>query len=161
MGQIHPTGLTPNLLKLFEPRPPLEYKPPLEKHKLPAYTGMFRAIGDLFLSFFFFQRGDIQLADLRTDLLMDGYCRCCSVAGMAQFVSHFAEPGDPEYAPPVPKCETRVDSFGCCCCKVSVRFGKILLYLVLWILNNFCGAVYASFMQTNMIVLFFANLDEV
>ena len=29
-------------------------------------------------------------------------------AGMAQFVSHFAEPGDPEYAPPVPKCETRV-----------------------------------------------------
>jgi hypothetical protein len=32
-------------------------------------------------------------------------------AGMAQFVSHFAEPGDPEYAPPVPKCETRVCSF--------------------------------------------------
>lgn len=39
MGQIHPTGLTPNLLKLFEPRPPLEYKSPLEKRKLPAYTG--------------------------------------------------------------------------------------------------------------------------
>ena len=39
MGQIHPTGLTPNLLKLFEPRPPVEYKPPLEKRKLPAYTG--------------------------------------------------------------------------------------------------------------------------
>ncbi|CAN6299898.1 unnamed protein product [Urochloa humidicola] len=67
MGQIHPTGLTPNLLKLFEPRPPLEYKAPLEKRKLPAYTGM------------------------------------------AQFVSHFAEPGDPEYAPPVPKCETRAE----------------------------------------------------
>jgi hypothetical protein len=67
MGQIHPTGLTPNLLKLFEPRPPLEYKPPLEKRKLPTYTGMFRAIVDVFLSFFFLQRGDIQLADLRTD----------------------------------------------------------------------------------------------
>jgi hypothetical protein len=31
-------------------------------------------------------------------------------AGMAQFVSQFAEPGDPEYAPPVPTCETRVCS---------------------------------------------------
>jgi len=29
-------------------------------------------------------------------------------AGMAQFVSHFAESNDPQYAPPVPKCETRV-----------------------------------------------------
>jgi hypothetical protein len=39
MGQSHPTGLTPNLLKLFEARPPLEHKPPVEKRKLPAYTG--------------------------------------------------------------------------------------------------------------------------
>ncbi|XP_062200388.1 U1 small nuclear ribonucleoprotein 70 kDa-like [Phragmites australis] len=77
MGQIHPTGLTPNLLKLFEPRPPLEYKPPLEKRKLPAYTGM------------------------------------------AQFVSHFAEPGDPEYAPPVPKCETRDEK------KARIRMNKL------------------------------------
>ncbi|CAN6294030.1 unnamed protein product [Urochloa humidicola] len=77
MGQIHPTGLTPNLLKLFEPRPPLEYKPPLEKRKLPAYTGM------------------------------------------AQFVSHFAEPGDPEYAPPVPKCETRAEK------KARIRNSKL------------------------------------
>ncbi|KAK3157323.1 hypothetical protein QOZ80_2AG0119350 [Eleusine coracana subsp. coracana] len=77
MGQIHPTGLTPNLLKLFEPRPPLEYKPPLEKRKLPAYTGM------------------------------------------AQFVSHFAEPGDPEYAPPVPKCETRAEK------KARIRQNKL------------------------------------
>uniref|UniRef100_A0A0D9XHC7 RRM domain-containing protein n=1 Tax=Leersia perrieri TaxID=77586 RepID=A0A0D9XHC7_9ORYZ len=67
MGQGHPTGLTPNLLKLFEPRPPLEFKPPVEKRKLPAYTGM------------------------------------------SQFVSHFAEPGDPEYAPPVPTCETKAE----------------------------------------------------
>jgi hypothetical protein len=80
---------------------------------------------------------------------------------MAQLVSHFAEPGDPEYARPVPKCETRVGSFGCCCCKFSVGLCNILLYLVLWILDNFCGAVYASFMQTNMLVLFSANLDEV
>ncbi|KAG1354496.1 U1 small nuclear ribonucleoprotein 70 kDa-like [Cocos nucifera] len=64
IGQSHPTGLTANLLKLFEPRPPLEYKPPTEKRKCPSYTGM------------------------------------------AQFVSHFAEPGDPEYAPPVEKGET-------------------------------------------------------
>ncbi|BAT09659.1 Os10g0115600 [Oryza sativa Japonica Group] len=67
MGQGHPTGLTPNLLKLFEPRPPLDFKPPVEKRKLPAYTGM------------------------------------------AQFVSQFAEPGDPEYAPPVPTCETKAE----------------------------------------------------
>ncbi|XP_062205042.1 U1 small nuclear ribonucleoprotein 70 kDa-like [Phragmites australis] len=67
IGQSHPTGLTSNLLKLFEPRPPLEYKPPVEKRKLPAYTGM------------------------------------------AQFVPQFAEPGDPEYAPPVLKGETRAE----------------------------------------------------
>ncbi|KAH1266992.1 U1 small nuclear ribonucleoprotein [Glycine soja] len=35
IGQSHPTGLTANLLKLFEPRPPLEYKPPPEKRKCP------------------------------------------------------------------------------------------------------------------------------
>ncbi|KAI3519264.1 hypothetical protein L1887_08293 [Cichorium endivia] len=64
IGQSHPTGLTNNLLKLFEPRPPLEYKPPPEKRKCPPYTGM------------------------------------------AQFVSNFAEPTDPEYAPPVEKGET-------------------------------------------------------
>uniref|UniRef100_A0A0E0M9I9 RRM domain-containing protein n=1 Tax=Oryza punctata TaxID=4537 RepID=A0A0E0M9I9_ORYPU len=67
IGQSHPTGLTANLLKLFEPRPPLEYKPPVEKRKLPAYIGM------------------------------------------AQFVSQFVEPEDPEYAPPVPKGETRAE----------------------------------------------------
>ncbi|TVU32056.1 hypothetical protein EJB05_23774 [Eragrostis curvula] len=61
----HPTGLPPNLLRLFDPRPPLEYKPPAEKRELPAYSGI------------------------------------------AQFVSQFAEPGDTEYAPPVPKSETR------------------------------------------------------
>ncbi|KAI7746907.1 hypothetical protein M8C21_018129 [Ambrosia artemisiifolia] len=64
IGQSHPTGLTNNLLKLFEPRPPLEYKPPPEKRKCPPYTGM------------------------------------------AQFVSNFAEPADPEYAPPIQKGET-------------------------------------------------------
>ncbi|XP_077217412.1 U1 small nuclear ribonucleoprotein-70K [Tasmannia lanceolata] len=66
IGQSHPTGLTSNLLKLFEPRPPLEYKPPPETRKCPSYTGM------------------------------------------AQFVSNFAEPGDPEYAPPVQEAETPV-----------------------------------------------------
>ncbi|XP_024381613.1 U1 small nuclear ribonucleoprotein 70 kDa [Physcomitrium patens] len=64
IGQSHPTGLTTNLLKLFEPRPPLEYKPPPEKRKCPPYLGI------------------------------------------GQFVQHFAEPGDPEYAPPVTKGET-------------------------------------------------------
>ncbi|KAL6012340.1 U1 small nuclear ribonucleoprotein [Asimina triloba] len=71
IGQSHPTGLTSNLLKLFEPRPPLEYKPPPEKRKCLPYTDHF-----LF------------------------------VLGMAQYVSNFAEPGDPEYAPPVQKAET-------------------------------------------------------
>ncbi|KAK9678259.1 hypothetical protein RND81_11G199600 [Saponaria officinalis] len=64
IGLSHPTSLTNNLLKLFEPRPPVEFKPPLEKKKCPPYTGM------------------------------------------AQFVKHFAEPGDPEYAPPVKEAET-------------------------------------------------------
>ncbi|KAK4759195.1 hypothetical protein SAY87_022326 [Trapa incisa] len=64
IGQSHPTGLTANLLKLFEPRPPLEFKPPPEKRKCPPYSGM------------------------------------------AQFVNHFAEPGDPEYSPPVQEAET-------------------------------------------------------
>ncbi|XP_059641092.1 U1 small nuclear ribonucleoprotein 70 kDa [Cornus florida] len=64
IAKSHPTGMTPNILKLFEPRPPLEYKPLPEKKKCPLYTGM------------------------------------------AQFVSNFAEPGDPEYAPPVQKAET-------------------------------------------------------
>nr|XP_048334713.1 U1 small nuclear ribonucleoprotein 70 kDa isoform X2 [Ziziphus jujuba var. spinosa] len=67
IGQSHPTGLTNNLLKLFEPRPPLEFKPPPEKRKCPPLTGV------------------------------------------AQFVSKFAEPGDPEYAPPVQKGETPVE----------------------------------------------------
>ncbi|KAM1261823.1 hypothetical protein ACFX13_027740 [Malus domestica] len=64
IGQSHPTGLTTNLLKLFEPRPPLDFKPPPEKKKCPPLTGV------------------------------------------AQFVSKFAEPGDPEYNPPVQKGET-------------------------------------------------------
>ncbi|KAK2981578.1 hypothetical protein RJ640_011108 [Escallonia rubra] len=64
IGQAHPTGLTSNLLKLFEARPPLEFKPPPEKRKCPSYTGM------------------------------------------AQYVDSFAEPGEPEYAPPVQKGET-------------------------------------------------------
>ncbi|KAF6166622.1 hypothetical protein GIB67_005484 [Kingdonia uniflora] len=41
IGQSHPTGLTTNLLKLFEPRPPLEFKPPPEKRKCPSYTGLY------------------------------------------------------------------------------------------------------------------------
>ncbi|KAK9113130.1 hypothetical protein Scep_020649 [Stephania cephalantha] len=68
IGQSHPTGLTNNLLKLFEPRAPLEFKPPPEKRKCPPYSGM------------------------------------------AQFVSNFAEPGDPEYAPPVKEGETSKDT---------------------------------------------------
>ena len=31
-----------------------------------------------------------------------------ALLGMAQFVSHFAEPGDAEYAPPVQEAETPV-----------------------------------------------------
>ncbi|XP_026435760.1 U1 small nuclear ribonucleoprotein 70 kDa-like [Papaver somniferum] len=45
IGQSHPTGLTNNLLKLFEPRAPLEYKPPPEKRKCPSYTGMAQFVG--------------------------------------------------------------------------------------------------------------------
>ncbi|KAJ4774442.1 U1 small nuclear ribonucleoprotein 70 kDa [Rhynchospora pubera] len=77
IGQSHPTGLTPNLLKLFEPRPPLEYKPPVEKRKLPVYSGI------------------------------------------ASFVSQFADPGDPEYAPPVEKVETKAEK------KARIRQDKL------------------------------------
>ncbi|XP_071735281.1 U1 small nuclear ribonucleoprotein 70 kDa-like [Rutidosis leptorrhynchoides] len=42
IGQSHPTGLTNNLSKLFEPQPRLEYKPPLEKTKCSPYTGIFQ-----------------------------------------------------------------------------------------------------------------------
>ncbi|CAH1423618.1 unnamed protein product [Lactuca virosa] len=63
---IEPSSERPEFknFQLFEPRPPLEYKPPPEKRKCPPYTGM------------------------------------------AQFVSHFAEPTDHEYAPPIVKGET-------------------------------------------------------
>lgn len=46
IGQSHPTGLTNNLLKLFEPRPPLEYKPPPEKRKLPPYKGIAQFVSE-------------------------------------------------------------------------------------------------------------------
>lgn len=44
IGQSHPTGLTANLLKLFEPRAPLEYKPPPEKRKCPPLTGLMKSL---------------------------------------------------------------------------------------------------------------------
>lgn len=56
IGQSHPTGLTTNLLKLFEPRPPLEYKPPPEKRKCPPYTGMAQFVSN------FAQPGDAEYA---------------------------------------------------------------------------------------------------
>ncbi|GBG78818.1 hypothetical protein CBR_g28042 [Chara braunii] len=40
IGQSHPTGLTQNLLKLFEPRPPLEFKPLPEKPPCAPYSGI-------------------------------------------------------------------------------------------------------------------------
>jgi Na+-transporting methylmalonyl-CoA/oxaloacetate decarboxylase gamma subunit len=66
------------------------------------------------------------------------------VAGMAQFVSRFAEPGDPEYAPPVPTCETKVWVlwlsellFVSCLCvhciasgTYSLRFGQLASHIV-------------------------------
>ncbi|CAA0839571.1 U1 small nuclear ribonucleoprotein 70 kDa [Striga hermonthica] len=56
IGKSHPTGLTPNLLKLFEPRPPLEYKPSPDKRKCPPYTGMAQFVGK------FAEPGDPQYA---------------------------------------------------------------------------------------------------
>ena len=44
IAQVHATGLTPNLLKLFEPRPQLEFKPVPQKRKLPPITGDFNAV---------------------------------------------------------------------------------------------------------------------
>uniref|UniRef100_A0A0D9XLC4 RRM domain-containing protein n=1 Tax=Leersia perrieri TaxID=77586 RepID=A0A0D9XLC4_9ORYZ len=91
IGQSHPTGLTTNLLRLFEARPPLEYRPPVEKRKLPAYTGNpcspSASIGHVF----------------------DKTGCFCGEWRMAQFVSQFLEPDDPEYAKPVPKGETRAE----------------------------------------------------
>ncbi|MFS7954832.1 putative U1 small nuclear ribonucleoprotein of 70kDa [Helianthus anomalus] len=96
IGQSHPTGLTNNLLKLFEPRPPLEYKPPPEKRKCPPYTG----ISNMFY-YFAYLIDVFGLEDLIHFFIF-------YLKGMAQFVSNFAEPTDPEYAPPIVKGETPV-----------------------------------------------------
>ncbi|TQD82141.1 hypothetical protein C1H46_032308 [Malus baccata] len=84
-AESHPTGLTTNLLKLFEPRPPLDFKPPPEKKKCPPLTAV---------------------NHLKWGLI--GYCLFLDNEGVVQFVSKFAEPGDPEYNPPVQKGETPV-----------------------------------------------------
>ena len=73
---------------------------------------------------------------------------------MAQFVGKFAEPGDPEYAPPKPVAETPVMfcsiglitcdqcdcvvhnfviSCGCCTCRVSGGFYAMIFYLYFFI----------------------------
>lgn len=101
IGQSHPTGLTANLLKLFEPRPPLEFKPPPEKRKCPPLTGLMdlleRVFGVVFdLTFFFVCYNMICLSSY------------IIYEGMAQFVTKFAEPGDAEYSPPVVLGETPV-----------------------------------------------------
>ncbi|KAJ6353205.1 hypothetical protein OIU76_002255 [Salix suchowensis] len=56
IGQSHPTGLTTNLLKLFEPRPPLEFKPLPEKRKCPPYSGMAQFVSN------FAEPGDLEYA---------------------------------------------------------------------------------------------------
>ncbi|KAJ6997187.1 U1 small nuclear ribonucleoprotein 70 kDa-like [Populus alba x Populus x berolinensis] len=56
IGQSHPTGLTTNLLKLFEPRLPLEFKPPPEKRKCPPYSGMAQFVSN------FAEPGDLEYA---------------------------------------------------------------------------------------------------
>jgi hypothetical protein len=43
-------------------------------------------------------------------------------SGMAQFVSHFAEPGDPEYAPPIKEAETPVGLSTCYTCSLIFFF---------------------------------------
>ena len=46
-GPQHPTGLPPNLLSLFEPRPPLEYMPPPARPKKTlALTGIAALVGE-------------------------------------------------------------------------------------------------------------------
>ena len=131
IGQSHPTGLTANLLKLFEPRPPLEFKPPPEKRKCPPYTGigylheLGLTIVRLFSVFFLLwkkkkkERNCIEFCSQKQDkgplntyqtspkwysLTISSF----SPQGMAQFASNFAEPGEPEYSPPVQKAETPV-----------------------------------------------------
>lgn len=39
-GQKMTQFLPPNLLLLFQPRPPITYLPPIDKPKLPAYSGI-------------------------------------------------------------------------------------------------------------------------
>lgn len=54
----------------------------------------------------------------------------CFILGMAQYVSHFAEPGDPNYAPPKPEVETPV----CFSLSIMLRLSDIysLLCFVLF-----------------------------
>lgn len=50
---------------------------------------------------------------------------------MAQFVSGFAEPGDPEYAPPKPEVETPV----CFHLNLSLYYAKVSdIYIVFYVL---------------------------
>eukprot|EP00899_Mesostigma_viride_P005864 jgi/Mesvir1/15279/Mv06497-RA.1 len=46
LGAQHKTGLTPSLLQLFAPRPPLEYIPPTRKRKLGPYSGIAQYTGE-------------------------------------------------------------------------------------------------------------------
>lgn len=77
--------------------------------------------------------------------LMDGLTLVVDwlVAGMAQFVSQFAEPGDPEYAPPVTTCETKVYWY---CCKFvfcinfnSFEAQSLVLHFVLCLRSARCS----------------------
>ena len=55
---------------------------------------------------------------------------------MAQFVSHFAEPGDPKYAPPKPEVETPV----CFRLNLSLCYARVsdinIVFYVLFYLDN-------------------------
>ncbi len=71
IGQSHPTGLTTNLLKLFEPRAPLEFKPPPEKRKCPPYQGMALVL----LVLFWFQSALWQCTRILALQIMLSLCR--------------------------------------------------------------------------------------
>lgn len=124
IGQSHPTGLTANLLKLFEPRPPLEFKPPPEKRKCPPYTGKWSF--EIFFGLIF---------PFNSFFLCGYHIYFLALLGMAQFVSQFAEPDDPEYAPPVQKAETPVRNTSLLkliVMKGGIRFVSYMIFCEFW-----------------------------
>lgn len=68
----------------------------------------------------------------------------CIFLGMAQYVSHFAEHGDPEYAPPKPEVETAV----CFHLNLSLcyaYFSDMYIFILFWTTRHRKGREFINY----------------